>query len=248
MISWLRKLSSHFKKDGNFFLQIKELTGLPPIEESHYKLAFRHSSASHETAGSRLNNQRLEYLGDAVLGAVVADFLYETYPKRGEGFLTSMRSKIVSRKHLNQLGLKLNLNKMVVKRTARTAHAKSIYGDALEALIGAVYLDRGYEDTRRFIVERIILQLVDLDTLEGRIASHKGALLEWGQKNRKVIHFEISGCWGESHSRKYEVTLKVDSEIVSTGSGSSKKKAEEEASRIAYKQILKNTLNGQDSP
>lgn len=247
MLNWFKKLSSHFKKDGNFFLQIQEITGCKPRNENFYELALRHSSASRENSGTRLNNQRLEYLGDAILGAVVADFLYQTYPGRGEGFLTSMRSKIVSRKHLNQLGLKLNLNKLVVKRTARTAHAKSIYGDALEALIGALYLDRGYSVTQTFIVDKIILKLMDLDALESRIASHKGALLEWGQKNRKEINFEISGCWGESHSRKYEITLKIENEVVSTGNGSSKKKAEEEASRIAYKQILKEQQNGQNS-
>lgn len=247
MFNWLRKLSSHFKKDGNFFLELRELTGIIPKNEEYYKLALRHSSASHEGAGSRINNQRLEYLGDAILGAVVADFLYENYPKRGEGFLTSMRSKIVSRKHLNQLGLELNLHKLVVKRTARTAHAKSIYGDALEALLGALYLDKGYEETKKFIIERIILTLMDLDSMESRIASHKGAILEWGQKSKKSIRFDITGCWGESHLRRYEITLIVDNEAISTGNGSSKKKAEEEASRIAYKQILRDRLNGQDS-
>lgn len=239
MINWFKKLSSHFNKDGNFFLEIKRITGFPPKNEDHYKLAFRHSSASRENAGARLNNQRLEYLGDAVLGAVVADFLYDKYPGRGEGFLTSMRSKIVSRKHLNQVGMKMGLNKLVVKKTARTAHAKSIYGDALEALIGALYLDRGYESCKIFILNNLVEQHIDLNTLENRIASHKGALLEWGQKNKQTITFEITGCWGESHSRKYEVTLKINGEMISTGSGTSKKKAEEEASRIAYKQILK---------
>ncbi len=155
MLNWLKKLSSHFKKDGNFFLELRELTGIIPKNEEFYKLALRHSSASHESTGSRMNNQRLEYLGDAILGAAVADFLYESYPNRSEGFLTSMRSKIVSRKHLNQLGLQLNLHKLVVKRTARTAHAKSIYGDALEALLGALYLDKGYEETKKLFALRL---------------------------------------------------------------------------------------------
>lgn len=228
-------------------MEIKELTGIAPKNEELYKLALRHSSASHESTGARLNNQRLEYLGDAILGAVVADFLYKSYPSKGEGFLTSMRSKIVSRKHLNQLALQLNLHKLVVKRTARTAHAKSIYGDALEALLGALYLDKGYDETKRFIVERMILTKMDLDSMESRIASHKGAILEWGQKSKKNVRFEITGCWGESHLRRYEITLMINDEAVSTGNGSSKKKAEEEASRIAYKQIVRDRLNGQDS-
>ncbi len=240
MISWLKKLSSHFKKDGNFFLEIYSLTGIKPKNEDYYKLAFRHSSASHDLDGLRLNNQRLEYLGDAILGGVIADILYEKYPTRGEGFLTSMRSKIVSRKHLNHLGVQLKLNKVVLRKTARTTNAKSIYGDALEALIGAVYLDLGYEQTKKFIVNRIVNDLIDLDNLQSKVASHKGAILEWGQKNRKRIRFELSGCYGESHSRKYEVSLLIEQDVMSTGSGSSKKRAEEEAAKIAYKLILNN--------
>lgn len=239
MINWLTRLSSLFRKEsGNFFFEIKQLTGFEPLAEEHYKLALRHSSASREAKGARLNNQRLEYLGDAILGAIVADFLYQKYAESGEGFLTSMRSKIVSRRHLNQLGIKMGLNKMVVKRTSRTVNAKSIYGDALEALIGAVYLDRGFEDTRKFVLDKIINVHVDLDALENRIASHKGAILEWGQKNKKEVAFEITGCWGESHARKYEISLKIEGDVVSTGSGSSKKKAEEEAAKLAYKKIL----------
>lgn len=239
MINWLKRLSSRFRKEnGNFFFEIKNITGLEPISEEHYQLAFRHSSASRENRGARLNNQRLEYLGDAILGAIVADFLYDRYPEKGEGFLTSMRSKIVSRRHLNQLGLKMGLNKLVVKKTSRTVNAKSIYGDALEALIGAVYLDRGFDATKSFVLNRIINVHVDVDTLENRIASHKGAILEWGQKNKKEIVFEITGCYGESHARKFEISMKINGELISTGSGSSKKKAEEEAARLAYKKIL----------
>lgn len=239
MINWLKRLSSRFRKDnGNFFFEIKNITGFDPLSEEHYKLAFRHSSASRENQGARLNNQRLEYLGDAILGAIVADYLYDRYPESGEGYLTSMRSKIVSRRHLNQLGMKMGLNKLVVKKTSRTVNAKSIYGDALEALIGAVYLDRGFADTKAFVLERIINVHVDVDTLENRIASHKGAILEWGQKHKKEITFEITGCYGESHARKFEISMKIDGDLISTGSGSSKKKAEEEASRLAYKKIL----------
>lgn len=238
MFALLKKISSRFHKNGSFFFDVKNITGFEPGNEKHYRLAFRHSSASKSKQGNRLNNQRLEYLGDAVLGAIIADYLYRKYPQKGEGFLTSMRSKIVSRKHLNTLGLQLGLNKFVVKRTARTANAKSIYGDALEALIGALYLDRGYEDCRTFIVNKIIENRIDLDAIENRIASHKGALLEWGQKNRRMVEFSITNTWGESHARKYEVALSIDGEMVSSGQGSSKKKAEEEAARVAYKKFI----------
>lgn len=178
MFRWLKKISSHFAKNGNFFLSIKELTGANPQNEDLYKLAFRHSSATHKARGVRQNNQRLEFLGDAILSAVVAEHLYRIYPNEGEGFLTNMRSKIVSRKHLNQVGIKLGLNKLVVKKTNRTIQAKSIYGDALEALIGALYLDKGYEPCRAFVEQKILSDSVDLKVMESRIASHKGALLE----------------------------------------------------------------------
>ncbi|MEQ9261990.1 MAG: ribonuclease III [Owenweeksia sp.] len=237
MIKWFKKISSRFKKDGNFFFDIEKVTGFKPRSSGFYELALRHSSASRENKGRKFNNQRLEFLGDAILGAVVANYLYEQYPKAGEGFLTSMRSKIVSRKHMNQLAIQIGLHKMLVKKTPRNTHAKSIYGDAIEALIGAIYLDRGYRDCQTFIEEKVLKQQVDLKKLEHRIASHKGALLEWGQKNKRQIVFDVTGCWGESHARKYEITILLDGKALSTGKGTSKKRAEEEAARLAYQAI-----------
>jgi ribonuclease-3 len=246
MLSWYRKLLSRFAKNGELFSTIEEIIGKPPVDESFYRLAFRHSSASSSRGGLRTNNQRLEFLGDAILGAVVADFLYSRYPKSPEGFLTNMRSKIVSRKHLNHIALKLNLNKLIVKKTARGVQAKSIHGDTLEALIGAVYLDLGYDACHSFILNRIIESHVDLSAIEGRIASHKGAILEWGQKNKRKVRFELTGCYGKSHARQYEISLFIDGELTGTGKGSSKKRAEEDASRVAYKKMKNNELS--DAP
>lgn len=237
MIAWIKKLSSRFKNSGNFFFEIESLSGVKPKHPDHYKLALRHSSASTNQQGEKLNNQRLEYLGDAILGAIVADYLYEKYPKAGEGFLTNMRSKIVSRKNLNHVAVQLGLHKLVVKKTSGKTQAKSIYGDAMEALIGAVYLDRGYQCCKDFVIDKILHERIDIESLERRIASHKGALLEWSQKNRQPVSFKMTGCWGESHARKYEICVTLNSEIISTGKGSSKKKAEEEAARIAYKLV-----------
>lgn len=242
MLSWLRKLRSRFSKNGELFSRLEEIIGVLPVDESYYRLAFRHSSASRSQGGMRMNNQRLEFLGDAILGAVVADFLYSRYPESPEGFLTNMRSKIVGRKHLNHIALKLNLNKLIVKKTARGVQAKSIHGDTLEALIGAVYLDLGYSTCREFILNRIIESHVDLTTIEGRIASHKGAILEWGQKNKHKVKFELTGCYGKSHARQYEISLFIDDELTGTGKGSSKKKAEEDASRVAYKKLKNNQV------
>ena len=237
MLSWFRKWHSRFSKNGELFSMLEDIIGVFPINESFYHLAFRHSSASRSLGGQRMNNQRLEFLGDALLGAIVADFLYSKYPESPEGFLTNMRSKIVSRKHLNHIALKLNLHKLVVKKTARGVQAKSIYGDTLEALIGAVYLDLGYEPCRNFVLDRIINSHIDLSAIEERIASHKGAILEWGQKNKRRVSFELTGCYGKSHARQYEISLFIDDELMGTGKGSSKKKAEEDASRAVYKKL-----------
>ena len=237
MFSWLRKAGFRSKKNGELFVTIEKLVGFPPKNASIYQLAFRHSSASRKNGRQRVNNQRLEFLGDAILGAVVAEFLYDKYPDSTEGFLTNMRSKIVSRKHLNHVAIKLNLQKLIVKKTARGVQAKSIHGDTLEALMGAIYLDHGYARCRAFIINKIILAHVDLATLEGRIASHKGAILEWGQKNKKKLRFELTGSFGQSHARQYEISLFLDEELISTGKGSSKKKAEEDAARVAYKKV-----------
>ncbi len=239
MFGWIKSFKPYLGKDGAFFLEIKRITGLKPKTTTFYQLAFRHSSASQKVARGRINNQRLEFLGDAVLGLVVADFLYNRYSGHGEGFLTSMRSKIVSRKYLNSLGTKMGLHKLLVKKTPRNIQAKSIYGDALEALIGAVYLDYGYQKCKVFIEQKILSQYVDWENIERRIASHKGALLEWSQKNKQKLSLEVTNSWGESHARKYEVSVFLNGNLVSKGVGTSKKRAEEEASKLAYKIILK---------
>lgn len=239
MFNWIKKLGSRHGNDGNFFFEIKSITGFKPRDPEIYKLALRHSSATREDNGLKLNNQRLEYLGDAILGAVVAEFLYDKYKENDEGFLTNMRSKIVSRRHLNQLGIQLGLHKMVIKKTPRAGNSKSIYGDALEALIGAVYLDRGFGPCKSFILDKLLLGEIDIEAITKRIASHKSALLEWSQKYKKKVSFEMTGSWGESHAKKYEVSLLVNDKLISKGTGSSKKKAEEEASRIAYKKLAK---------
>lgn len=239
MIYWIKKLSSLLNKDGDFFFEIEKLTGALPRKAAPYKLALRHSSASQKWRGTKLNNQRLEFLGDAILGAVVADYLYEKYPKAGEGFLTNMRSKIVSRKNLNSLAVQIGLHKLIVKKTTGKTQAKSINGDAMEALIGALYIDQGYKSCQTFIVQKLLIIELDLRSLEKRITSHKGVLLEWGQKNKEHISFKMTGCWGESHARKYEICILQDGKIISTGRGSSKKRAEEEAAKIAWKKLVK---------
>ncbi|MBK7028181.1 MAG: ribonuclease III [Bacteroidales bacterium] len=155
-----------------------------------YKLAFRHKSLAKElTNGTRVSNERLEYLGDAILSAVVADYLFKIFPIKGEGFLTEMRSRIVSRASLNKLSQKLGLDKLIQVSTEGNNVYKSMNGDAFEALIGAIYLDKGYQFTRRIIIEKIILQHFDLDELENNDTNYKSRLIEWAQREKHSVEF-----------------------------------------------------------
>lgn len=238
MFSWIKKLGSRtHKAPGNFFFEIEVITGYKPVKKLPYELAFRHSSASREDKGLRMNNQRLEFLGDAILGAVVAEHLYKKYPEAQEGFLTGMRSKIVSRKHLNEIGNELNISKLIIKKTAPQNIPKSITGDTFEALIGALYLDHGYEAACRFVEKRVLQTYVDFDSLETRIASHKSALLEWCQKNRMEACFELDSAWGQSHARNFKINFVLNGKVFTQGTGTSKKRAEEEAAQKAYKEL-----------
>jgi len=188
--------------------------------------------------GSVINNERLEYLGDAVLDTVVADFLFMQYPHKNEGFLSQMRSKIVKRKHLNGLAMKLNLNELLVSNTEAQS-TKHIYGDSFEALIGAIYLDRGFEVTRKSLVKHILKRFVNLEELEKTEADFKSRLIEWAQKNKRDVSFESHIVYiGESETNpSFNASITLEGEILSNGIGSSKKEAEQNAAAIALEEI-----------
>ncbi len=238
MLHWIKKLNSRSVEDGNFFYAIKKVTGCRPKKLNLYKLALRHSSASREVGEKRLNNERLEYLGDAILGSVVAEYLYRHFPAEEEGFLTSMRSKIVSRNTLNKLGEELGLPALIIKTGKKKTRAKSLYGNALEALIGAIYLDCGHKKAKAFIEQSLIEARLNLVELSTKVASYKGALLEWAQKEKHNVKFYITGCYGESHVREYQISLDVNGRLRSTAFGHSKKLAEEAAAKQVYKHLV----------
>ncbi len=231
---WLTKWSSLLKTEGNFSFKVASITGFKPKNEQLYRLAFTHSSVSVETKGKKLNNERLEFLGDAVLGSVVSEYLYQKYPHKGEGFLTSMRSKIVSRQHLNKLALNLKLNELLEYNTTGSTTPKSINGDAFEALIGALFLDRGYRCCQRFVVHTILQNHVNLELLSKQVNSYKSLMLEWAAKNKQKLFFKMVSEKGQSHAKHFVIALWYNQEQVATGSGPSKKKAEEQAARDAY--------------
>jgi ribonuclease-3 len=213
---------------------MKNLLGFYPNNLSVYKLAFSHrSSAEEHPSGLKLSNERLEYLGDAVLGAVVAEMLFKRFPFKEEGFLTEMRSKIVNREHLNKLALKLGLDHYMNGSIEPAAKSRSVYGDAFEALIGAVYIDQGYEVTRKLILHRFIKHHSDVEELELLEHNFKSKLINWGQRERKPVEFKLVEEIDNGGKRLLRVRVFVDGAEMGKGEDYSKKRAEQLAAREA---------------
>ncbi|WP_299156701.1 ribonuclease III [uncultured Tenacibaculum sp.] len=223
------------KEDENFYYELKELLNFKPIKLSHYKKAFTHRSLKLiDSKGNPINYERLEFLGDAILGSVIASYLYKKVPKGDEGYLTQMRSKVVSREHLNTLGKDLDLIRFVKSNISQDHISNNIYGNIVEALVGAIYLDRGYNYCHQFIYEQVILPYVDIERLEGKISSYKGYVIEWCQKKKKKYKFESYEDSGNQSKRHFSVRVSIDGTIVGKGRATSKKKAEEIAAKRVY--------------
>lgn len=223
-----------FSKDKKFISSLRNLLGFFPQNLAIYHLAFRHrSTASEHPSGVKLSNERLEYLGDAILGAVIAELLFKKFPYREEGFLTEMRSRIVNREHLNRLALKLGIDHFMNGSIDPSAKNRSAYGDAFEALIGAVYLDRGYDATRKLIVNRFVRHHVDLESIENQDTNFKSRLINWAQRERKAIQFELLEEIDNGGKRLLRVRVLVDDEEMARGEDFSKKRAEQIAAEKA---------------
>lgn len=217
---------------------IKNIFGFRPGNIFLYKLAFLHRSAGQEAAnGTRINNERLEFLGDAILDAVIADYLFKKFPVEDEGFLTEMRSKIVSRVQLNKLSQKLGLEHLVQLDPAANGVFRSYKGDAFEAFIGAVYLDKGYMFSRRLIIDRILHQYYDVEELVKQELNYKSRIIEWAQKEKKNIQFVVVDEVGSGYKKQYVVELVVDNVVVDRGRDYSIKGAEQIASEKAWLKI-----------
>ncbi|CAL2082356.1 ribonuclease III [Tenacibaculum sp. 190524A02b] len=223
------------KEDEDFYYELKELLNFKPIKLSHYKKAFTHRSLKLvDSKGNPVNYERLEFLGDAILGSVIASYLYKKVPKGDEGYLTQMRSKVVSREHLNSLGKDLDLIRFVKSNIAQNQISNNLHGNIFEALIGAIYLDRGYNYCHQFIYEQVILPYVDIGKLEGKISSYKGYIIEWCQKNKKKYSFDSYEDTGKQSKKHFSVRVSIDGMIVAKGRATSKKKAEEIAAKRVY--------------
>jgi len=204
-------------------LQLEHLLGFTPRHLAYYQLALMHRSRPEDATDS---NERLEFLGDAILGAIIAEYLFKKYPYQPEGYLTELRSRIVRRETMNNVALRMGLNKMVQYNQNDKGLSRShIFGNALEALIGAVYLDRGFTRTRDFILHQILRQYIDLSILESTDTNYKNQLLSWAQKNGHTISFESLEEKIENTRKIFTVGIMLNGEIIATGSGFNKKDA-----------------------
>lgn len=220
---------------------IKNIFGFRPGNIFLYRLAFLHKSATQETLnGVKVNNERLEFLGDAILDAVTADYLFKTFPTRDEGFLTEMRSKIVSRTQLNKLSHKMGIGTLIQVDNSSNGLFRSFMGDAFEALIGALYLDKGYDFTKKIILERIIKHYFNIDELVNQEVNFKSKVIEWTQKERKQLQFSILEEVGSGYKKQYIVEVIIDGVSMSNGQDYSIKGAEQNAAEKAWQKISNN--------
>ncbi|AEH00803.1 ribonuclease III [Lacinutrix sp. 5H-3-7-4] len=231
-----RNIFSKSKEEkGEFFITVSQIIGYKPKTIKHFKTAFTHRSMNiRNSKGNIVNYERLEFLGDAMLSAVIAHHLYEEVPSGDEGYLTKMRSKVVSREHLNELGRDLKLINLVESKIPKGQFGDNIHGNLFESLVGAIYLDGGFKACEKFIYKRVITPFVDIEQLEGKVISYKSLLIEWCQKEKKTFDYNVYEDTGNDNIRHFSVKLSIDNKIVSKGRATSKKKAEEKASKRAF--------------
>lgn len=224
-----------FSPNKELVSQLEHILGFVPNHLPYYQLALMHRSKLEEIAQ---NNERLEFLGDAILGSVIADYLFKKYPYQSEGYLTEMRSKIVRRETLNNLALRMGLQKIVQYNQNDKGLSRShIFGNALEALIGAVYLDQGFHRTRSFILKQILKPYIDIDTLENRDTNFKNKLLSWAQKNNHDLSFDTLNEENEGTRKIFTIGILLNGEVVANGTGYNKKEAGQVAAQNAIDKL-----------
>lgn len=237
-INYLKRNMLLSVEDKEFVGSLKNLLGFYPENISIYKLAFSHKSIAPELKdGKKASNERLEFLGDAVLDAVIAEYLFKKYPFEDEGFLTELRSKIVSRKNLNHLAQKMGLEKFIKSDNRGNLRHNSIMGDALEAMIGAIYLDKNFVKAKDFILVKLVANHIDVDELQEQEVNFKSRLIEWAQKERKTLRFDVAAEADMGARRLFVINALVNNEVIGTGQDFSKKRAEQNAAEKALEKI-----------
>ena len=236
-MSIFRKIYNYyFSSSKDLARKIKSVAGFIPNDLTLFKLAFAHKSSSNEKDYAIQNNERLEYLGDAVLGTIVAEYLFRKYPNANEGFLTKMRSKIVKRSSLNEIADSMGLE-IILSEYNSTKLSKAMLGNALEALVGAVYIETGYNYTYKYVVRRIMRKYLNIHELESYDDNYKSQLLEWCQKNGKEVNYKVLSKYKHDKRDKFKIGVFIDGEQISSADDYNKKAAEQTASELAIKQL-----------
>lgn len=233
------KIRLLFRKDKESYFCFYKILGFYPRDIHIYEQALLHKSSSiRSEKGRPLNNERLEFLGDAILDAIVGDIVYKRFDGKREGFLTNTRSKIVQRETLNQLAVEIGLDRLIKYSTRSSSHNSYMYGNAFEAFIGAIYLDQGYEQCKLFMENKIIDRYIDLDKISRKEVNFKSKLIEWSQKNKVEVSFELIEQFLDSDSNPvFQTEVRINSIPAGTGAGYSKKESQQNAAQMALKQI-----------
>ena len=232
------KIRLLFRKDRESYLCFYRILGFYPKNISIYQQALLHKSSSIKSQGRLLNNERLEFLGDAILDAIVADIVYKRYPGKREGFLTNTRSKIVQRETLNHVAVQIGLDKLIKYTMRQSSHNSYMCGNAFEALVGAIYLDRGYEACMKFMEEQIMANYIDIDKISRKEVNFKSKLIEWSQKHKFVIEFELlEQSLDDEQNPFFTTRIIVEGITGEEGKGHSKKESQKEAARKTHGRI-----------
>ena len=233
------KIRLLFRKDKEPYFCFYKILGFYPRNIQLYQQALLHKSTSiRSEKGRPLNNERLEFLGDAILDAIVGDIVYKHFEGRREGFLTNTRSKIVQRETLNKLAVEIGLDKLVKYSTRSSSHNSYMYGNAFEAFIGAIYLDQGYERCKRFMEEKIFNNYIDLDKMSRKEVNFKSKLIEWSQKSKVEVSFElIEQFLDEDYNPMFHTEIRIEGISAGKGTGYSKKESQQNAAQAALKKI-----------
>ncbi|WP_436414140.1 ribonuclease III [Petrimonas sp.] len=235
----MRKVRAIPHKGKEPYFSFYKMLGFYPDRIELYQEALTHRSSSlRSNSGKWVNNERLEFLGDAILDAIVADILYKKFDNKKEGFLTSTRSRIVQRETLNKIAIEIGIDKIITSSTRNLAHNTNIYGDALEALIGAIYLDQGYRVAKHFVFETLIKQHINIDTVLKSEVDFKSRLIEWGQKYKVEVVFEVTdSSYDEQNNPIFESRVLVGGIELGSGKGYSKKESHQKAAKKAIKKL-----------
>jgi ribonuclease III len=225
-----------------FSSRLKKILGFKPGNLKLYEIAFIHRSATFTMPdGKKINNERLEYLGDAVLDAILSDYLFEKFPDATEGFMTKIRSRIVNRDILNQLSISMGINNILISNISSVQPTKNLYGDAFEALIGSVFLDKGFKKTKKLFIRNVLNKYLDLEVIINTDTDYKSLVFEWVQKHKSNLIFTYNEEYDFNRKKSvFSTILIIDKEEMGEGHGSSKKEAEQEAASQAWKRLKDN--------